>query len=563
MLDPFQCTGSRQSCYRMVVLFVALVIASQVRAQVGLPLPPRPLPPAPIPVPSTGEIPAALFDSSDFSFLTSSSFRDTPASRAQPSSSVVQASGYQPPEEYNDPNYQSAPGGESEFVPPTRAYRTYQYFSRFYDQPGIGPRPYADYAPRGYYPLDYQEAPGAPLYERIPVPEQVTPEQLEESVVRGPLNDSFVVPSTGTSLRLSGFVRMGANFSFDPIGTPDLFVTRTIPVPNSPGQDMNFSARPTRLSLDSWTPVPELDSTIHTFIQMDFLSGNPPGVGSSSNPRLRFAYFDVGYFRVGQDTTVFMDPSSFPRTADFQGPNGIVNARQGLVRMTLPIGERFYWASAAEQPFSDISTFGLGDNVQEVPDFTTHLRYEADLFHLQAAAILRTIGYRPTGGTVERDAGYGMNLTGNFHPWAVLMGTDPIRDPCPDGLTRSRVLLQYGVGYGIARYFQDTTGQGFDGAVTASGAFETLFANGWTTAYEHWFNDHWMVNLTYSKLRVGNTDLMPGSTYQNSQYVANSLWWIPVTNLSIGIEYLWGQRGDLDDERGRAQRIQTAFQYNF
>jgi hypothetical protein len=38
---------------------------------------------------------------------------------------------------------------------------------------------------------------------------------------------------------------------------------------------------------------------------------------------------------------------------------------------------------------------------------------------------------------------------------------------------------------------------------------------------------------------------------------------MPVANLSIGLEYLWGEREDLDDESGRAQRLQTAFQYNF
>jgi len=80
---------------------------------------------------------------------------------------------------------------------------------------------------------------------------------------------------------------------------------------------------------------------------------------------------------------VFMDPSSFPRMADFQGPNGIVNSRQGLVRITLPITERVHWAMAAEQPFSNITTFGQGTNVQDVPDFTSHLRYDADRVHFQ------------------------------------------------------------------------------------------------------------------------------------------------------------------------------------
>jgi hypothetical protein len=458
--------------------------------------------------------------------------------------------------------YQEAPGAER-IRSSASATQAYNYLLENYDEPGVGIRAYADYAPQGYYPLDYQEAPGAALYQPLTRPVSATPEELEKSVIRGPLPGSFIVPGTNTAFRFSGFVRMGANFDFDPIGTPDLFVTRTIPVPQESGQNMNFSARPTRLSMDTWTPVPDKDLMVHTFLQFDFLSGNPPAVGSSSNPRLRFAYFDVGYFRVGQDTTVFMDPGAFPRTADFQGPNGIVNSRQGLVRMTLPLTERISLATAAEQPFTDITTLGLGDNVQDVPDFTSHLRYEADLFHTQVSSIVRTLGYQPTGGQVMREAGWGVNFTGAFHPWAYLMCTNPVRDPNPSPLTRSRVLLQYAFGSGIGRYIQDTSGIGLDGAVDLNGDFQTLDIQGGTASYEHWFSDRWLTTLTYSNVNVLSTDAQPGTTFAGSDYVAAALWWIPMRNMSIGAEFLYGERENQNGERGRADRIQTVFQYNF
>jgi len=122
-------------------------------------------------------------------------------------------------------------------------------------------------------------------------------------------------------------------------------------------------------------------------------------------PRLRFAFADFRYFRIGQDTTVFMDPQPFPHTADFAGPRGLVNSRQGLARVTVPLSDNLYWASAIEQPFSDITTFGRGDNVLDVPDFTTHLRYEADLGHVQASSIVRTLGYESPTGEVTRMPG--------------------------------------------------------------------------------------------------------------------------------------------------------------
>lgn len=482
--------------------------------------------------------------------------------------------GIQPVQYTVDPStdYQSAPTApiyQSPYGQANSPYRAetsqqaYQSLASHYDDLATGPKQYADYAPEGYYPLDYQEAPGANPYQLLAPAPAINPEDFDRLVIRGPVPGSFLVPGTGTAFRFSGFVRMGANYDFDPIGTPDLFVTRTIPVPETVGQNANYSARPTRISLDTWTPTDYNDWVVHTFVQFDFLSGNPPAVGSSSNPRLRFAFIDFGYFRVGQDTTVFMDPSVFPRTADFQGPNGIVNSRQGLGRVTLPIGDNAFIAAALEQPFSDITTDNLGVNVQDIPDFTAHIRYQRDLWHLQAASIVRSIGFRETGDEVTRRAGWGVNLTGSVHPWAVLTGTNPLRDPDPTPLSRSRVLLQFAVGSGIGRYIQDTSGIGLDGAVTASGGFETLGINSMTASYEHWWANRWMTNVTYSNVNVDSSDAMPGSSFAGSDYVATSLWYIPVRNMSLGIEYLWGRRENQDGQSGRADRIQTVFQYNF
>lgn len=463
-------------------------------------------------------------------------------------------------------DYQNAPG----YLPPIpgpgglgRLYVPRPYTKEDYLRPAVGPRPYANYAPSGLYPSDYQEAPGLPLYRPI-LPDSSTPPGVADRLVeRGLFPGSYLVPGSNTSFRFSGFVRLGATYSLKPIGTPDQFVTNTIPVPQTSGQDVNFSARPTRLSLDTWTPTPFHDWNVHTFIQFDFFSGAAPGVGSSSVPRLRFAFADFGYFRVGQDTSVFMDPQSFPRTADFAGPRGLVNSRQGLARVTVPLADQLFWASAVEQPFSDITTLGMGNNVQDVPDFTSHLRYEADLGHLQASTIVRSIGYQPTGGSTTRDLGWGMNLTGNVFPWALLMGRNPVREENPTGLERSRILVQYAFGWGINRYIQDPSGLGLDGAVTANGGFERLYGVGWTASYEHWFNDHWLSNITYSSTYTGHTDAQPGTTYAGAKYLACSVWWVPVVNMSLGVEYLLGDRKNLNGQTADADRIQTVFQYNF
>jgi hypothetical protein len=51
--------------------------------------------------------------------------------------------------------------------------------------------------------------------------------------------------------------------------------------------------------------------------------------------------------------------------------------------------------------------------------------------------------------------------------------------------------------------------------------------------------------------RLRSAPNQPGNTYVGARYLAASLWFIPVGNLSTGIEYLYGERKDLDGQRGR------------
>jgi len=454
-----------------------------------------------------------------------------------------------------------------EFFRPTAApLPDYYYKESYYDQPGIGARPLADYAPAGFEAREWHDAPGAPEFTPITPPVPVTPEEREKFVTRGMFPGSLLVPGTDTSFRFRGFVRLTGIYDRDPIGSRDDFVTNTIPVPQERGQNDNFSARPSRIGLDTWTPTSFLDWNVHTFIEADFFNGPAQAVGGGGNPfRLRFAFVDFGYFRVGQQNTVFMDSSAFPSTVDFAGPRGLVNQRRPGVRMTIPLTDQLYWAVGIEQPFSDITTNGEGVGVQDVPDFATHFRYETDVGSLQASGLVRSIGYRPTedGGTTH-PIGWGLSASAVFHPWAILLGSNPIRKANPTGLERSRILLQYTYGRGIGRYIQDTAGLGLDGQVDpATGSFSIFYLAGWSASYEHWFNEKWLANLTYSEVHTGHAADQPTDTYDGAKYLAASLWWIPFRNMSIGIEYDWGQRENLDGEWGRANRFNGLVQYNF
>jgi hypothetical protein len=462
---------------------------------------------------------------------------------------------------------QEAPGVPEFFRQLSAPMPDYFYDPSYYERPGVGARPIADYAPPGFEPREGEEgqAPGVPEFAPIPAPVPITQEERQKFVTRGMFPGSYLVPGTNTSFRFRGFVRLTGLYDFDPIGSRDDFVTNTIPVPQQSGQNQNFSARYSRIGLDTWTPTTIFDWNVHTFIEADFFNGPAQAAGGGGNPfRLRFAFVDFGWFRVGQQNTVFMDSNAFPMTVDFAGPRGLANLRRPSVRVTIPLADKLFWAIGVEQPFSDITTNGLGTPVQDIPDFATHLRYETDFGHVQLSTIVRSIEFRPTDGETERRGGWGLSASTVFHPWALLMCSSPVRKDNPTGLERSRILLQYTFGWGIGRYIQDTAGQGLDGQVDpVTDGFATLYASGWSASYEHWFTEKWLSNITYSETLVGFNGAQPDTTYLGAKYLAASLWYVPFRNMSIGLEYDWGERKNLNEDRGRANRINGLVQYNF
>lgn len=453
----------------------------------------------------------------------------------------------------------------AEYVPDALGGRAalpaYYYRPSYYQTSDLGARPIADYAPPGFEAREFQDAPGAPEFTALTPPPAVD----NNGVVRGMMPGSILIPGSPTSFRIRGFARLGGTYDFDPIGSRDDFVTSTIPVPQSAGQNVDMSARYSRIALETWTPTAIREWTAHTFIEGDFFNGPAQAAGAGGNAfRLRFAFVDFGYFRFGQQNSVFMDGNAWPSVADFAGPRGLANQRRPGARVTLPLADRLYWAAGIEQPFSDVTTNGLGTNVQDTPDLASHLRYEGDLGHLQISGIARAIGYDPTDGDVTRRGGLGGSVSTVFHPWAALTGSAPVHKVNATGLERSRVLLQATAGHGVARYLQDTTGLGLDGQVDPlTEAFDLPMAVGWTASYEHWYSERWLTNVTYSQVDIDSVGQQANNTYNGAKYLAASLWWVPVRNFSAAIEYLHGVRENLDGASGEADRIQGLLQYNF
>jgi hypothetical protein len=357
-------------------------------------------------------------------------------------------------------------------------------------------------------------------------------------------------------------------------------VPAQIPVPQGRGQNFAANPRYSRLGLDTWTPTPVYDWTVHTRIEVDFFNGNTSGLFGSFPLRLRYAYLDFGPFRLGQAASNFMDYDVYPNVLDYQGPNGMVLMRQVIAQATIPLADRVKLSFSAEQPYSDIQWFEGGEfvvnpgsgivttagaprNVQDVPDFTGAVRYDSDFGHVKAAGILRKLTFQPDVGKDDNRLGSGVNLTGDFHPWAWCMGSNLELKENPTALERCRIMGQYAVGRGINRYLQDPNGLGLDAVFSPIDGFRTLYSVGWFIAYEHWWTEKLLSNICYSETFSALPADLPDNTYRAGKYAAVNLIYLPFPRFGVGIEYLYGEREDKDGENGFAHRLQMAVQYSF
>jgi hypothetical protein len=383
-----------------------------------------------------------------------------------------------------------------------------------------------------------------------------------------------------TKYKWYGFVRMDGIYDFRPIASTDMFVTSAIPVPQGRGQNFVMTPRYTRLGWDTETPIESMDWTIKTRIELDFFNGNRSGSFGSFPPRLRFAWADVGPFLIGQAASLFMDYDVFPNVLDYEGPGGMILMRQPVAAVRVPLGEKFKLTVGIEQPYSDIqwlengvwvtnpqtgiiTTPGVARNVQDVPDVTANLRYVDDYGHVQVAGIARKLTYQPADGDSALDTmGYGINVTGTLHPWAMMTGTPKTGD-CATVWSKSRFLAQFAAGRGINRYMQDINGLGLDASFDPVSGFRAIPSYGWFVAYEQWWGKKLASNFTYGEDSNDLTDSMPGNTYQSANYVSANLIWLPVERMGLGLEYLYGFRKNKDGQKGDDTRIQMAFQYKF
>ena len=215
------------------------------------------------------------------------------------------------------------------------------------------------------------------------------------ALIGGSFPRSFLIPGTDTSIRVGGFVDLGANYLLQGANTNNpgnpstntgqngnlngvpvgqMFVPGAPNVGFGPGvvpQQTNhsrgngkFEMSPEQSRLDIETRTPTAWGEARTFFAWDFAGCNTfscqtlqQGGGDSRVPRLRFAYGTLGGFLGGQAVSNFSDGDADTESMSFGGAMGSTGGQRiPQVRYTLvgPGGSAF--SVSAEQPIVSVET---------------------------------------------------------------------------------------------------------------------------------------------------------------------------------------------------------------
>ena len=351
------------------------------------------------------------------------------------------------------------------------------------------------------------------------------------------------------ALGIGGYVRLTTSYDFRGISDNVDFVPYDIPTPANPAEKSQYQmdASTTRLFL-KLVGANSVLGKYTVYVESDFRGGQDYGF------RLRQAYVNARGFLVGQTWSTFVDPAAAPPTIDYEGPNGMTSVRNVMLRYTLDLSKHWQVALAAEAP-SVTYTLSDGNNMairQRMPDIPFYVQYgwNEGNNHIRVSGLIRGLSYRDLMASRNKSVlGWAVQLSG-------LANITP------------KVMLYYqGVyGRGYDRYLNGLNGEGFDlipdpdnqGKLYAP---ETL---GYVAGIRYSFSQKFFISASYSQSRLySKTGSLSENSYRYAQYIVGNAFYNLTPDCSIGLEYLYGRRSNINRADGQANRINAMIQYNF
>lgn len=378
-----------------------------------------------------------------------------------------------------------------------------------------------------------------------------------------PVADGF--KSGNTQVRLGGYIKLigsSTRFSDGEVATNslgrDFYLPQAIPTGGAPAaHDTDFTAKQSRFWLNLDTTVS--GHAVKGYLEFDFQTA--PGTQGSQrttngyNPALRRAYMQVDRWTFGQDWSTFQYTGALPESTDYVGgAEGTVFVRQPLIRYSAPLGKGTTLHVSVENPESGTASLGsptLTENGDDrLPDFAARLAWTGKRGELSVAGLVRQVRIENAGVSADT-GGFGVSVGGKLFLNEAKTGD-------------ARIMVTYG--NNIGRY----VGLNFapDAVfVPATNRLESASVFAVLGAVRVPLAPGVRVNLMGSYQTVDYSDnLALGSISgfnKQAWSIAGNLFYSPVKNIDLGIEYRHGQRELVSGADGSTDRIDVVAKYSF
>ena len=284
------------------------------------------------------------------------------------------------------------------------------------------------------------------------------------------------------------------------------------------------------------------------FIAMKF-SGYP-----DSKFEIDKAYFMFRNLTVGRSTSTFADPMALPPSTDDAGTNGNLNRTNILVRyMKTTKNKHWTYAGGLEFPNQELNCNDslTREDTPYIPDAAAFIQYQWDNgeSHVRLCGLARMLTYRNlVDQTNEKVFGWGAQIS---TVWNISF---PIT---------VYAVLSYGKG--DSSYLNDLSGKKYDlvaendnpGHLYAPEAFAGI------CALKYNFKPNIYSDIALSGVRYFARGKQSPDEYKYGLYCSVNTIWEITTRLTLGIEYLHGQRGNYNGEHGTANRVNMLFRLHF
>lgn len=349
--------------------------------------------------------------------------------------------------------------------------------------------------------------------------------------------------ASGAQVQLYGFLRGDA--SYQAKGGDGIFnrINKVDLEGNEKNSDRFYStATVTRLGLDFKAPVEDAD--VGGKLEVDFRGGS-----SNDTIRIRHAYLSFNDWLFGQTTSTFLATDLQPEMIDFNSPLGVGTYRTPMVRYSGKFNPELSYSVALEK----------GNDDNRVPALTSKLKYDFDDGKGTTSARVLVTEARSKANYDQNNKQ--LSADDADLGWGIAVGTkykftDSLQAMIDYSHVKgdSKFLLYTNNAFNVNPNNFDLNLNEFD-ALTLGTSYQITSKLRSTLAYGAMF-----ANDANQFAQQASVDTTQNKTLQQGWW---NMMYSPVPPVTLGVEYIYGERKTFSGHKGKDNRVGAMARYNF